>query len=114
MDGFYLFSQAQEERLTKDLRDIMREADINILEDLDIEEKAEQEEALKSIAGAAGNGNREETMTADEEVDVESVWSPEMLIQVGGGQRKLNHLSSIPSNHYNLICSSKGNILPRT
>ena len=68
----------------------MREA--NILEELDCGEKAGQEdlEALKSNAGAAGNGNREleENLTADEEVDVESVWSPHLLIQVGAGQKK--------------------------
>ena len=75
--------QTQEERLTNDLRDIMREA--NILEELE-GEKAEQEnlEALKSIEGAAEENRDVETV--DEEVDVESVWSPRSLIQVG--QRK--------------------------
>merc|ERR1719209_1423306 len=77
-----LIDQTQEERLTNDLRDIMREA--NILEDLDAE-KLEQEnlEALKSIEGPAApyKENREESLTAVEEVDVEGVWSPQLLIQ---------------------------------
>ena len=59
--GIYIFFQTQEERLSNDLRDIMREA--NILEELEGErasnilegERAEQEnlEALRSIEGAA-------------------------------------------------------------
>merc|ERR1719209_1255016 len=77
-----LVDQTQEERLTNDLRDIMREA--NILEDLDAE-KLEQEnlEALKSIEGPAApyKENREESLTAVEEVDVEGVRSPQLLIQ---------------------------------
>merc|ERR1719339_382585 len=75
-----LINQTQE-RLTNDLRDIMREA--NILEELD-GEKLEQEnlEALKSIEGAAAsNENREEKRTGDEEVDVEGDWSPRQLLQ---------------------------------
>jgi len=73
-----VIDQTQEERLTNDLRDIMREA--NILEELE-GEKAEQEnlEALKSIEGAAEENRDVETV--DEEVDVESVWSPRSLIQ---------------------------------
>ena len=80
--GLYLIHQTQE-RLTNDLRDIMREA--NILEELD-GEKLEQEnlEALKNIEGtAASNERREEKRTGDEEVDVEGVWSPRQLLQVG-------------------------------
>ena len=63
----------------------MREA--NILEELD-GERVEQEnlEALKSILGpaaaAASEEKREENLTADEEVDVEGIWSPSLLIQV--------------------------------
>ena len=78
--------QTQEERLSNDLLDIMREA--NILEELD-GEKMEQEnlEALKSIEGEAAASkkvDRNENLTADEveEVDVEGVWSPRQLIQV--------------------------------
>jgi len=73
--------QQTQERLTNDLRDIMREA--NILEELD-GEKLEQEnlEALKNIEGtAASNERREEKRTGDEEVDVEGVWSPRQLLQ---------------------------------
>ena len=84
---FLLFVlQTQEERLSNDLLDIMREA--NILEELD-GEKMEQEnlEALKSIEGeaeASKKEDRNENLTADEveEVDVEGVWSPRQLIQV--------------------------------
>merc|ERR1719341_2002342 len=75
-----LINQTQE-RLTNDLRDIMREA--NILEELD-GEKLEQEnlEALKNIEGtAASNERREEKRAGDEEVDVEGVWSPRQLLQ---------------------------------
>ena len=89
--GFYLIPKTQE-RLTNDLRDIMREA--NILEELD-GEKLEQEnvEALKSIEGAAAsNENREEKRTGDEEVDVEGVWSPRQLLQVG--ERKFSFVPS--------------------
>ena len=84
--GIYISMQTQEERLTNDLRDIMREA--NILEELE-GEKAEQEnlEALKSIEGAAEENRDVETV--DEEVDVESVWSPRSLIQVGLRKSKL-------------------------
>ena len=78
--------QTQEERLSNDLLDIMREA--NILEELD-GEKMEQEnlEALKNIEGEAAASKKEdrnENLTADEveEVDVEGVWSPRQLIQV--------------------------------
>ena len=88
----YLVRQTQEERLTNDLRDIMREA--NILEELD-GEKVEQEnlEALKSIEGpAASRENREENLTANEEVDVEGVWSPRRLIQVS--ERKFSSITS--------------------
>ena len=85
--------QTQEERLTNDLRDIMREA--NILEELE-GEKAEQEnlEALKSIEGAVGENRDVETV--DEEVDVESVWSPRSLIQVGQRKSEL-FLLTMPS-----------------
>ena len=89
--GLYLIHQTQE-RLTNDLRDIMREA--NILEELD-GEKLEQEnlEALKSIEGAAAsNERREEKRTGDEEVDVEGVWSPRQLLQVG--ERKFSFVPS--------------------
>ena len=64
----------------------MREA--NILEELEGEranilegERAEQEnlEALRSIEGAALETS---VLTVDEEVDVESIWSPRLLIQV--------------------------------
>lgn len=89
--GLYLIHQTQE-RLTNDLRDIMREA--NILEELD-GEKLEQEnlEALKNIEGtAASNERREEKRTGDEEVDVEGVWSPRQLLQVG--ERKFSFVPS--------------------
>ena len=84
--------------LTNDLRDIMREA--NILDEMEAE-KMEQEnlEALENIGGSAGevfepgnlealkimeesgseNGHRK---AADDDVDVESVWTPHQLIQV--------------------------------
>ena len=90
--GSHLVWQTQEERLTNDLRDIMREA--NILEELD-GEKVEQEnlEALKSIEGpAASREKREENLTANEEVDVEGVWSPRRLIQVS--ERKFSSITS--------------------
>ena len=89
--GLYLIHQTHE-RLTNDLRDIMREA--NILEELD-GEKLEQEnlEALKNIEGtAASNERREEKRTGDEEVDVEGVWSPRQLLQVG--ERKFSFVPS--------------------
>ena len=91
-NGSHLVWQTQEERLTNDLRDIMREA--NILEELD-GEKLEQEnlEALKNIEGtAASNERREEKRTGDEEVDVEGVWSPRQLLQVG--ERKFSFVPS--------------------
>ena len=95
--GSHLVWQTQEERLTNDLRDIMREA--NILEELD-GEKLEQEnlEALKSIEGAAAsNERREEKRTGDEEVDVEGVWSPQLLIQVVA--RKFSSTQRTQSNY---------------
>ena len=105
--GSHLVWQTQEERLTNDLRDIMREA--NILEDLDAE-KLEQEnlEALKSIEGPAApyKENREESLTAVEEVDVEGVWSPQLLIQVvarkfSSTQRTQSNYQICPLYHHN-------------
>ena len=68
--------QKQEERLTNDLRDIMREA--NILEELE-GQKGEQENvaAIKSIGGLS----KENKETVDEDVDVEGIWSPHKLVQ---------------------------------